>query len=91
LEAEGQMQLLAEAAALGQKGLAINDPDQMHQLRLCQGGSSISAPQVACQLRLRGCAAAYAGAGSGDRLSSGVRAGQGDGGGQVQRLRAKRN
>ena len=33
LEAEGQKQLLAEAAAVGQKGLAINDPDQMHRLR----------------------------------------------------------
>jgi hypothetical protein len=33
LEAEGQKQLLAEAAGVGQKGLAINDPDQMHRLR----------------------------------------------------------
>jgi len=48
LEAEGQKQLLAEAAAVGQKGLAINDADQMHQLRLCQEGNTISALQVAC-------------------------------------------
>lgn len=44
----GQKQLLAEAAAVGQKGLAINDPKQMHQLRQYQGGSIVSALQVAC-------------------------------------------
>ena len=48
MEPEGQKQLLAEAAAVGQKGLAINDPDQMHQLRQYQGGVSVSALQVAC-------------------------------------------
>jgi hypothetical protein len=48
LDPAGQEQLLAEAAALGQKGLAINDPQQMHQLRLYQGGATISALQVAC-------------------------------------------
>jgi len=48
LEPEGQKQLLAEAAAMGQKGLAINDPGQLHQLRLYQGGSTVSALQVAC-------------------------------------------
>jgi hypothetical protein len=37
-----------EAAAVGQKGLAINDPQQMHQLRQYQGGVSVSALQVAC-------------------------------------------
>lgn len=37
LDLHGQKQLLAEAAAVGQKGLAINDPKQMHQLRLYQG------------------------------------------------------
>jgi hypothetical protein len=41
---------LGELAALGQKGLAINDPDQMHQLRLYPGGSKVSALQVACIL-----------------------------------------
>jgi hypothetical protein len=48
LDLAGQKQLLAEAAAVGQKGLAINDPEQMHQLRLYQGGATISALQVAC-------------------------------------------
>lgn len=37
-------------AAVGQKGLAINDPDQMHELRLYPGGSKVSALQVACIL-----------------------------------------
>ena len=35
---------------MGQKGLAINNPDQKHQLRLYQGGDSVSALQVACVL-----------------------------------------
>ena len=48
LETEGQKQPLTEAAAVGQKGLAINDPDQMHQLRLYQEGNTISARQFAC-------------------------------------------
>jgi Flp pilus assembly protein TadD len=48
LDLAGQKQLLAEAAAVGQKGLAINDPQQMHQLRQYQGGATISALQVAC-------------------------------------------
>ena len=48
LDLAGQKQLLAEAAAVGQKGLAINDPQQMHQLRQYQDGASISALQVAC-------------------------------------------
>ena len=48
LDLAGQKQLLAEAAAVGQKGLAINDPEQMHQLRLYQEGATISALQVAC-------------------------------------------
>ena len=50
LDPEGQKQLLGEVAAVGQKGLAINDPDQMHQLRLYPGGSNVSALQVACIL-----------------------------------------
>jgi hypothetical protein len=50
LDPVGQKQLLGEVAAVGQKGLAINDPDQMHQLRLYPGGSKVSALQVACIL-----------------------------------------
>jgi hypothetical protein len=50
LDTEGQKQLLAEVAAVGQKGLAINNPDQKHQLRLYQGGATVSALQVACIL-----------------------------------------
>jgi Flp pilus assembly protein TadD len=50
LDTEGQKQLLAEVAAVGQKGLAINNPDQKHQLRQYQGGSTVSALQVACIL-----------------------------------------
>ena len=37
LDHQGQKQLLAEVVAVGQKGLAINDPKQLHQLRLCDG------------------------------------------------------
>jgi hypothetical protein len=48
LELEGQKQLLAEVVALSQKGLAINDPNQQHQLRHYQGGSTVSALQAAC-------------------------------------------
>ena len=48
LDPAGQKQLLAEVAALGQRGLAINDPDQKHQLRHYRGGRTISALQVAC-------------------------------------------
>ncbi len=48
LDLVGQKQLLAEAAALGQRGLAINDPDQTHQLRHYRGGSSVSALEAAC-------------------------------------------
>jgi hypothetical protein len=50
LDLSGQKQLLAEAAAVGQKGLAINDPSQEHHLRHYQGGSTVSALQVACIL-----------------------------------------
>jgi len=50
LDTEAQKQLLAEVAAVGQKGLAINNPDQKHQLRLYQGGAIVSALQVACIL-----------------------------------------
>ena len=50
LDLAGQKQLLAEAAAVGQKGLAINDPQQMHQLRHYKGGRTVSALQAACIL-----------------------------------------
>ena len=50
LDLTGQKQLLAEAASVGQKGLAINDPSQQHHLRHYQGGSTVTALQVACIL-----------------------------------------
>jgi Flp pilus assembly protein TadD len=48
LDPTGQKQLLAEVVALSQRGLAINDPDQTHQLRHYRGGSSVSALEAAC-------------------------------------------
>jgi hypothetical protein len=39
---------LAEVAAVTQMGLAINDPDQKHQLRHYRGGSTVSALEAAC-------------------------------------------
>ncbi len=50
LDPAGQKQLLAEAAALGQKGLTINDPSQQHHLRHYKGGRTVSALQAACIL-----------------------------------------
>lgn len=50
LNLEGQKQLLGEVAAVGQKWLAINNPDQKHHLRLYQGGVTVWALQVACIL-----------------------------------------
>jgi hypothetical protein len=50
LDPAGQKQLLAEAAALGQKGLTINDPSQEHHLRHYKGGRTVSALQAACIL-----------------------------------------
>ena len=41
LDPAGQKQLLAEAAALGQKGLTINDPSQEHHLRHYKGGRTV--------------------------------------------------
>jgi hypothetical protein len=41
---------LAEGAALGQKGLAINDPQQTLHLRHYRGGRTVSALQAACIL-----------------------------------------
>ena len=50
LDLVGQKQLLGEVAAVGQKGLAINNPNQKHQLQRYQGGATVSALQVACIL-----------------------------------------
>ena len=50
LDIAGQKQLLGEVAAVGQKGLAINNPDQTHYLQHYRGGISVSAMQVACIL-----------------------------------------
>jgi tetratricopeptide (TPR) repeat protein len=50
LDREGQKQLFGEVAAVGQKGLAINNPDQKHHLRQFKGGVTVSALQVACIL-----------------------------------------
>ncbi len=50
LDTEGQKQLLADVAAVGQKGLAINNPNQKHQLQRYQGGAIVLALQVACIL-----------------------------------------
>ena len=41
---------LAGVAAVAQKGLAINDPQQTLHLRLYRGGSTVSALQAACIL-----------------------------------------
>jgi len=40
----------AEAAALGQKALSINNPEQKHHLQKFCGGTTISALQVVCIL-----------------------------------------
>ena len=50
LEPEGQKQLLAEAGAVGQKGLSINNPEQNHHLQHYRGGTTVSALQVVCIL-----------------------------------------
>ena len=50
LEPEGQKQLLAEAGAVGQKGLSINNPEQNHHLQHYRGGATVSALQVVCIL-----------------------------------------
>jgi hypothetical protein len=47
LDLVGQKQLLGEVAAVGQKGLAINNPYQKHHLRQFQGGVTVSALQLA--------------------------------------------
>jgi tetratricopeptide (TPR) repeat protein len=45
-----RMALLQEVAAVGQKGLSINDPDQKVLLKLYKGGTTVSALQAACIL-----------------------------------------
>ena len=50
LAPEGQKQLLAEAGAVGQKGLSINNPEQNHHLQHYRGGTTVSALQVVCIL-----------------------------------------
>ena len=50
LDLVSQKQLLGEVAVVGQKGLAINNPDQKHHLRQYQGGVTVTALQAACIL-----------------------------------------
>ena len=50
LDPAGQKQLLAEAGAVGQKGLSINNPEQIHHLQHYRGGNNVSALQVVCIL-----------------------------------------
>ena len=50
LDRQGQTQLMMEVAALGQKGLSINDPDEKHHLNTYRGGKTVSAMQAACIL-----------------------------------------
>jgi len=50
LDPAGQKQLLGEVAAVGQQGLALNNPDQKHQLQHYRGGSTVSGLQAACIL-----------------------------------------
>ena len=84
LDPEGQKQLLAEAGAVWQKGLSINNPEQNHHLKHFRGGTTVSALQVVCILYVG--AAAPAGPRRKDRLRSRVRAGQGNGRGGSQWL-----
>jgi hypothetical protein len=43
LDPEGQKRFSAEAAAVGQNGLSINNPDQNLHLQHCRGGTTVSA------------------------------------------------
>ena len=47
---QGQTQLLIEVAAVGQKGLSINDPDEKVYLKTYRNGKTVSAMQAACIL-----------------------------------------
>ena len=50
LDPAGQKQLLGEVAAVGQQGLALNNPDPKHHLQHYRGGSTVSGLQAACIL-----------------------------------------
>ena len=50
MEPQEQMQLMMEVAAVGQKGLSINDPNEKHHLYTYRGGKTVSAMQAACIL-----------------------------------------
>jgi hypothetical protein len=52
LDPTGQKQLLGEVAAVGQQGLALNNPDPKHHLQHYRGGSTVSGLQAACILYL---------------------------------------
>ena len=52
LDPPGQKQLLGEVAAVGQQGLALNNPDLKHHLQHYRGGSTVSGLQAACILYL---------------------------------------
>lgn len=41
---------MMEVAAVGQKGLSINDPNEKHHLNTYRGGKTVSAMQAACIL-----------------------------------------
>jgi len=50
LDPAGQKQLLGEVAAVGQQGLALNNPEPKHHLQHYRGGSIVSGLQAACIL-----------------------------------------
>ena len=50
LDLAGQKQLLGEMAAVGQQGLALNNPEPKHHLQHYRGGSTVSGLQAACIL-----------------------------------------
>jgi len=50
LDPAGQKQLLGEVAAVGQQGLALNNPDLKHHLQHYRGGSTVTGLQAACIL-----------------------------------------
>jgi hypothetical protein len=50
LDPAGQKQLLGEVVAVGQQGLALNNPEPKHHLQHYRGGSIVSGLQAACIL-----------------------------------------
>jgi hypothetical protein len=50
LDPADQKQLLGEVAAVGQQGLALNNPEQKHHLQHYRGGSTVSGLQSTCIL-----------------------------------------